>query len=181
MIGSPIAVGVAPLGVAVDSLGNVWVTNSGVVKVPCTDQGGIFPPTTRPTLTEIDRSGGGASATPFTGGGLTVPWGVAVDGDDNIWVANFAGRRLSEFCGARTENCPQGYKTGDPISPKTGYTSNGLTRNTGVAIDPSGNVWLANNWLTLAIQTNPGGHAMVVFVGLAAPIKTPLIGPPNRP
>ena len=26
---------------------------------------------------------------PFTGGGLTIPWGVAVDGNDTIWVANF--------------------------------------------------------------------------------------------
>ena len=171
VIGSAIKVGVAPLGVAADSLGNVWVANSGVVELPCTDQGGLFPPTTRPTITEIDRSGGGASARPFTGGGLTAPWGIAVDGDDNIWVANFAGRRLSEFCGARTANCPEGYKTGDPISPRTGYGSDALTRNTGVAIDPSGNVWLANNWRTLAVQTNPGGDALVVFVGLAAAVS----------
>jgi sugar lactone lactonase YvrE len=181
VIGSPIAVGVAPLGVAVDSQGNVWTANSGVVKLPCTDQGGLMPPSTRPEITEIDRSGGGTTARPFTGGGLTVPWGVAVDGNDNIWVVNFAGRRLSEFCGARTENCPQGYKTGDPISPRTGYSSNALTRNTGVVIDPSGNVWVANNWLTLPVQTNPGGRAMVVFVGLAAPVKTPVIGPPQQP
>jgi len=31
------------------------------------------------------------------------------------------------------------------------------------------------------VQTNPGGHALVVFIGLAAPIKTPLIGPPQQP
>jgi hypothetical protein len=30
-------------------------------------------------------------------------------------------------------------------------------------------------------QTNPGGHHLVVFIGLAAPVKTPLIGAPKRP
>jgi hypothetical protein len=41
--------------------------------------------------------------------------------------------------------CPPRYRTGDSISLYTGYTGNALTRNTGVAIDPSGDVWLANN------------------------------------
>jgi hypothetical protein len=56
-----------------------------------------------------------------------------------------------------------------------------LTRDTGIAIDPSGNVWLANNWKNVPIQTNPGGYQIVAYLGVAAPIKTPLIGPPERP
>ena len=40
-------------------------------------------------------------------------------------------------------------------------------------------VWLANNWLQVPFQTNPGGHQIVDFVGLAAPLKTPVIGPPR--
>lgn len=180
--GSAISVGKQPLGDAVDSLGNVWVANSGVVGVPCGDfKGGLTPPSSRPSISEVVRSGKGASAANFTGGGLSVPWAVAVDGDDNIWVSNFAGQRISEFCGAKASKCPMGYRTGDPISPRTGYTSDALSRNTGVAIDPSGNVWVANNWRTVSIQTNPGGNGMVVFIGAAAPIKTPLIGPPQRP
>ncbi len=170
----------SPLGVAVDSIGNVWVANSGIIPLPC---GMDMVPGTRslPSLAELRREGQATHLSAFTGGGLRIPWGVAVDGDDHIWVANFGGQRLSEFCGAKTSKCPPGYGTGDPISPATGYTSDALTRNTGVAIDPSGNVWLANNWLNIPVQTNPGGHALVVFIGLAAPIRTPLIGPPQRP
>ncbi|GAA1259081.1 hypothetical protein GCM10009665_56510 [Kitasatospora nipponensis] len=48
-------------------------------------------------------------------------------------------------------------------------------------IDPSGNVWLTNNWQTVPLQSNPGGHELVVFVGLAAPVRAPLIGAPQRP
>jgi hypothetical protein len=79
----------------------------------------------------------------------------------------------------RTETCPPGHETGDPISPDGGYSSDALVRNTGVSIDPSGNVWLPNNWETIPSHQNPGGHEVVVFVGLAKPVKAPLIGPPR--
>lgn len=36
-----------------------------------------------------------------------------------------------------------------------------------------------NSWAP--VQTNPGGNGMVEFIGLAAPVKTPVIGPPQRP
>jgi hypothetical protein len=112
--------------------------------------------------------------------GLRWPWGIAVDGNDNVWVANFAGQRLMQLCGVRGA-CPPGVATGDPISPDSGYQFDGLTRNTGIQIDPSGNVWLANNWIIDAFThlTNPGGHEVAVFIGLAKPVKTPLIGPPR--
>jgi sugar lactone lactonase YvrE len=168
-----------PLGLAVDSRGNMWVANSGVISVPC-------PSVERPTspggsLTLIGPDGRLGNPTAFTGGGLTVPWGIAVDGDDNVWIANFERKRVSEFCGTRPGTCPPGVGTGEAISPDgSGYGFDGLTRNTGVAIDPSGNVWLTNNWKDIPVQANPGGHQIVAFVGLAAPLKTPLIGPPRR-
>ena len=52
------------------------------------------------------------------------------------------------------------------------YMIDALVRNPGVSIDPSGNVWLCNNWLIDPIRTNPGGDGLVVFIGLAAPVKT---------
>lgn len=142
-----------PLGIAVDSKGNVWVANSAIVELPC---GGSTGGLTKGTfsITEIKREGRQPHLAMFTGGGIRIPWGVAVDGDDNVWVVNFGGQRLSEFCGATPSHCPAGLRTGDPISPATGFTSDGLTRNTGIAIDPSGNVWVANNWDILPVQTN---------------------------
>lgn len=168
--GSPISGGGInrPMGIIADSEGNQWVANSGLVDLPCpaldgTGSGGG-------SVTLITKDGQLASPTAFTGGGLTVPWGIAVDGNDNVWVANFAGKRVSQFCGLKPATCPPGKATGDPISPGTGYGSDGLVRNTGVVIDPSGNVWLANNWKEVPIQTNPGGYEMVAYVGLAAPV-----------
>jgi hypothetical protein len=122
-----------------------------------------------------------AAGTPFSGGGILGAWGIAVDGKDNIWVANFVGESVSQLCGANPANCPPGLRTGDPISPPTGYTSDALQRLTSVVIDSSGNVWAPNNWKNIPILENPGGDGLVVFVGLAAPVKTPLNGLPQQP
>ncbi|WP_406194367.1 NHL repeat-containing protein [Kitasatospora sp. NBC_01560] len=179
-----------PLGVATDSRGNAWVANSGVVPLPCEDgtAAGLAD-----AVRDVRQRVPGASVTmvrpdgttpeqPFVNDGLFLPWGIAVDGDDTVWVANFGGHRVAQLCGTRLSACPPGHRTGQPISPPaTGYTFDGLTRNTAVQIDPSGNVWLANNWQTVPLPTNPGGRELVVFIGLAAPVCAPLIGPPEQP
>jgi sugar lactone lactonase YvrE len=153
-----------PLGVAVDSRDNAWIANSGLIDIPCPQVNtGSF----GGSVTLIANG----HPTNFSGGGLTIPWGIAVDGNDTVWVANFAGKRLSQFCGADPTKCPAGFATGQAISPAvTGYGFDGLTRNTGVAVDPSGNVWLCNNWKEVPIQANPGGYEMVAYVGVAAPV-----------
>jgi len=181
--GSPLAGGGInrPMGVAVDSRGYAWVANSGKVPAPCPIDFDFVP--TRGSATLIAPGGKLARDHPFRGAGLRTPWGVAVDGDDTVWFANFTGQRLSQMCGTRPKLCPPGKRrTGASISPgKSGYGFDGLVRNTGVSVDPSGNVWLTNNWKTISIQANPGGYQIVAFLGLAAPVKTPLIGLPERP
>jgi DNA-binding beta-propeller fold protein YncE len=142
---------------------------------------GLPKPSPDASVTALRPDGRPLPGTPFKGGGIQLPWGVAVDGDDHVWVANFGGQRLTELCGARPSTCPPGYRTGEGISPASGYGSDALTRNTGVAVDPSGNVWLADNWQNVPLQTNPGAHAVVVFVGIAAPVRAPLDGPPRQP
>jgi len=179
---SPIGGGVfdLPLGIAADSRGNMWVANSASLRIPCPN-GFLNPVGTNGSITMI-RWHGRATKGPFRGGGLTIAWGIAVDGDDNVWVANFADQRLSHFCGRDPRTCPPGSGTGSPISPDAGYAFDGLSRNTGVQIDRAGNVWLVNNWKNeFNPLANPGGYELVAFIGLAPPIATPLIGPPRRP
>ncbi len=167
-----------PMGLATDSKGNIWVANSGKVYFPCNPP--LRPLTGTGSVTLLNHNGVVQQGSPFTGGGTKMPWGIAVDGNDNVWVANFNKQTLGNVCGVRPNHCPPGTDTGDPIAPNSGYGFDGLVRNTGVAVDPSGNVWLANNWLQVPVQTNPGGHQIVAFLGLAAPLKTPVIGPPRR-
>jgi len=129
---------------------------------------------------------------PFDAGKtMSGPWGIAIDGNDNVWVANSTGRSIMQLCGLRPENCPPGLKTGDPISPPGGYLG-GLQIITDVAIDAAGNVWAANNWQLPeqagfkqvpdeAVSTRFGGNGAVVFFGLAKPVLPPLIGPVRTP
>ncbi|MBX3381055.1 MAG: hypothetical protein KF805_13255 [Phycisphaeraceae bacterium] len=165
----------APLGIAIDSVGDVYVSNSAIIHVPCYECGDNDESIFGPLLPDLDHasvsklSSTGATLARFTGGGIFIPWGIAVDGDDNVWVANFGGNRVSAF-----------QSDGTPIAP-FGFHSDAILRVTGVSIDPSGNVWLANNWLTVPVQTNPGGDGVVVVIGIAAPVKTPLLGPPQQP
>jgi hypothetical protein len=186
-----------PMGVASDSHGNIWVSNSDWVDVPCLGGKPDLGPGTDPSIALFlhDPIRKPHKRSPFKGGGLTVPWGIAVDGNDTVWVANFGFafdvddpthppiglNRVSQFCGIDTSKCPLSKQVvGAPISPAgTGYTSDSLQRNTAVAIDSSGNVWLANNWKQIPVQGNPGGNGVVVIVGAAGPLKTPLIGPPE--
>lgn len=187
-----------PVGDAADSRGNIWVANSDWLDVPCPTRRNLGP-AKNPSITMYrmrDRTPYPGS--PFTGGGLTLPWGITVDGNDTVWVFNFGvtpvspdqsstptGNQsstptgISHFCGIDSRKCPAGMRTGDAISPSTGYRSDAIQRITAGQIDPSGNIWITNNWKIDANPfKNPGGNAIVIAVGAAAPIRTPLIGPP---
>jgi len=154
---------ISPQGMAVDQRGNVWVANLGSNSV-----------------TEINANGTINARSPIRARSLIGPWSVAVDGNGNIWVASFLGETVTELCGANRTYCPPGVRTGAVMSPTArGFNDGGLEHLTAVQIDESGNVWVANNWTTLSPPS--GGNGLVEFIGMAAPVRTPLIGPPQRP
>jgi hypothetical protein len=146
-------------GLSLDLQGNAWLAALGSNVVY------VF----RPDGTELVGS-------PFSGGGMDAPWDTAIDGEDNVWVANFGPLDLVSlpFTGRLTKlwgiNAPPGHNVGDPISPSTGYTvptageqvllHNGdplngqgalpsfipMMRQTALGIDQAGNIWSINNW-----------------------------------
>ena len=180
-------VGYNSSGLAIDSQGNVWVTdrfgNGLLGMMHLVDMGvrlkleGVAAASDYLTKTMSEQKGGqfGGSVnllkpdgtpypgSPFTGGGLPGPWAVAVDGDDNVWISNFAmpSSPIVELCGVRTENCPPGMKTGDQISPPGGYVGGGLQMQTDIDIDPAGDVWAMNNWQDVdSCYAKPSGGAL---------------------
>jgi hypothetical protein len=97
---------------------------------------------------------------------------------------------IVELCGVRIETCPPGFKTGDQISPPGGYVGGGLQMQTDLAISPAGDVWVMNNWQDITpcfgkprevVSTLCGGQGVVVFVGMAKPVRAPQIGPAQQP
>lgn len=98
--------------IAEDSYGNVWIASNGDSSVYAFDENG----------NQLGR---------FQGGGIDGPWGICIDGEDNVWVANFGDiefindygpGRITKLYGANPDNRPRRAKLGDPISPETGYT-----------------------------------------------------------
>jgi hypothetical protein len=71
------------------------------------------------SITLLRPDGSEYPGSPFKGGGLPGPWAATIDGNDNVWISNFAAPNspITQLCGVRTENCPPGMKTGDQISP----------------------------------------------------------------
>jgi DNA-binding beta-propeller fold protein YncE len=169
-----------PSGIAVSPAGNVYVTsgsgsivdlsNAGVFVATLNDgtlQGpvGVAVDTTGRVLatgfttgasvggalSQFTSSGAAAAGSPITSG-ISSPAGVATDGT-SIWVANNTGSgALAQFS----------YSSTSPVSPISGFGS--LSSPVGVAVDSSGSVWTANS----------GSNTVSKFIGLAAPVATPL-------
>ena len=96
---------------------------------------------------------------------------------------------IVELCGVRTQNWPPGMTTGEQISPPGGYVGGGLQMLTDIAVDPAGNVWAMNNWQDIdacigtppeALSTRCGGQGVVIFYGMAKPVRAPQIAPHKR-
>jgi hypothetical protein len=143
-------------------------------------------------VTILRPDGSQAPGSPVFGNGLVGPWAVVVDGNDHIWISNFstAAAGIVELAGCRPEANPPGLKMGDPISPPGGYVGGGLQPQVDIGISPAGDVWVGNNWQNFdavlgrvaePLSTLGGGQGVVVFYGMAKPVRTPLIGPVQQP
>jgi streptogramin lyase len=102
----------------------------------------------------------------YKGGGIVHPQGIAVDGAGNIWVANYRGPSISELAGASATT------PGAILSPTGGFGPDAkLLEAFALAIDAGGNIWVSNF----------GSNTITEFVGMAAPVRTPMLGPVALP
>ncbi len=99
--------------VDLDSQGNAWFTSQGNDRVYAVQPDGTF-----------FRQRG------YGGGGMDGPWGLAIDGEDNVWIANFGQtergvfRRggLTKLAGINPAYRPADKAMGGALSPPSGYT-----------------------------------------------------------
>ncbi len=193
--------GVSVRGVALDSKGNVWTASLMNLDFPLPvippgseimtqfqiaglDIFGYTTPTKPTGVIQMTRPDGSHPApNGFSGLPINVPWGLSIDGRDDVWFGNFYGRGVILMAGDDTKGHPAGTKAGDVIHQ---FQSASIQMITEVAVDPAGNVWAANNWnqqdAVMAYEparptsTWGGGSGITVIYGVAAPVKTPLMG-----
>jgi streptogramin lyase len=118
------------------------------------------------SVSEISGTGTVVSGNYTGGAGIHHPQGIAIDGSGSVWVANYRGTSLIQLAGSASTN------PGQPLSPTAGWAPDSdMLEAFAIAIDASGNLWV----------TNFGSDTLTEFVGLATPVKTPLLGPPQAP
>jgi hypothetical protein len=141
----------SPNFLALDGLGYAWITNANNTL-------------SRFNTTTGDPVGGSFSSTPAaTGGGLgfdtTYLPVLAVDGANQVWVPNHAGKSISGFT-----------SSGVALSPASTGITGGLSCPAKAAVpDLSGNLWVSCDSTTAPL---------VEFIGIASPTVAP-ISPAN--
>jgi hypothetical protein len=196
--------GIGVRALALDSKGNVWVASNMSLDFPppvIPDGVSIMeqfqiaaahmlkvlsskPGMTTGVINMIRPDGTQPAAMGFTGANaVNVPWGLNLDGNDDVWIGNFWGRGVVLLAGDDTKGHPAGTKAGDAIHV---FKSGSIQMLTDVSIDPAGNVWAANNWnnLDAAAAPNPlrptstwgGGSGFTVIYGVASPVQPPRMG-----
>lgn len=141
--------GTAPLGIAPDPYGSMWGVSGG-------------------TLTEYNSSGFLITPSSITAADFAGPVWVATDSAGDLWVTNNTGHSVTEITRGGTGSNPTFTATvpfTDTAAPMSGPM--------GIAIDFSGNVWVANNGAATG--------ALTELLGAAAPVQTPVIGVPGKP
>ena len=209
-------------GLAVDSLGNVWVTNKlgnserGRVKMlemavaGKVNYDGEPDATSRLTrvmveamytqkpgweggsLTVLGPDGSEANFSPVYGKGITGPWAVSVDGNDNIWISNFSSaysrdratlrlphRELPARHEDRRCNLAPWRLRRRRFAVAGGHRCRPGRRRLGDQ-QLAGHRGVLRQARSRPLQPAAAGQGVVVFFGMAKPVKTPLIGPARR-
>lgn len=129
-----------PQGVAVDGSGNIYIAdtyNARIRKVSA-DTG---------VITTVAGNGyyiGGGDGGPATSVGVPFPYGVAIDGSGNIYIISGGIRKVSAATGVITTVVGGG--GGPGIGDGGPATSASLGNPQGIAVDASGNIYIADTY-----------------------------------
>ena len=129
-----------PRGVAVDSQGNVWVTDTGNKRVIKYDPNGKV-------LGQYGGIGAGD-------GQFMEPVGIAIDGQGNIYVADTWNHRVQVFDSNFT------FLRQWPVE---GWDSQSVVNKPYIAVDGSGNVYVTDPEAYRVIKYSPDGKVLAVW------------------
>ncbi len=129
-----------PIGVAVDSSGDVYIADTGNSRIRKVDQitGKIS------TVAGTGRQGYSGDGGPATSAQLTIPFEIAVDASGNLYFADYGNNRIRKVdTGGMISTVAGGGTSGSGDGGPA--TSAKLSSPFGVAVDSSGNVYIGDS------------------------------------
>jgi sugar lactone lactonase YvrE len=140
-----------PIGVAVDSVGNVYIADSANSKVRMVNTSGVI--TTFAGTGVSGSTGDGGLAISAT---LTLPTGVAVDSQNNVYIADAAANRVRKVSNGIITTFA-GSATGGFGGDGGAATVASLNYPASVAVDAAGNIYVADTGNHRIRKVAPGG------------------------
>ena len=144
-------------GLAVDAIGNLYIAEPDTDRVRRVDPGGTI--TTVAGTTSGGYSGDGGSATSAK---LDSPTGVAVDASGNLYIADSRNHRVRRVDPAGQITTVAGTGSGGYSGDGGSATSAKLDSPTGVAVDASGNLYIADAGNHRVRRVDPAGQITTV-------------------
>ncbi len=143
-----------PHSVAVDTNGNLFIADTSNHRVRKVNPDGIIITVAGIGFTTIGVSGDGG---PATAAGLYAPFGVAVDAQGNLYIANYNHHRVRKVS-------PNGIITTVAGNGNQGFSGDGgpataasLNNPHGVAVDANGNLYIADGSNNRVRKVSPNG------------------------
>jgi hypothetical protein len=139
-----------PNGVAVDSTGNVYVADFRNQTIRKVTPAGV--------VTTLAGSAGNTGSTDGTGSAARFndPFGVAVDSTGNVYVADRSNHTIRKVSPAGVVTTFAGTALTSGSTDGTGSAAR-FKNPSGVAVDSSGNVYVADTWNHSIRKVTPGG------------------------
>lgn len=146
-----------PRGVAVNSAGDLLITDQGNNRVLMIDASGLMTVLAGTGTIGYSGDGGPATAAQFNG-----PYGLATDGLGNTFVCDVDNERIRRIS-------PSGIITTIAGNGTSGYsgdfgpaTAAQLSEPIGVAVDAAGNLYVADGWNERIRQVNTSGKITTI-------------------
>ena len=142
---------ISPRGVAVDSFGNIYIADSYNNRIRKVDTSGVIS-TVAGNVTGGYSGDGGAA----TSAELNSPSGIAVDSSGNIYFADSGNNRIRKVNSSGVISTVAGNGTQGYSGDGGAATSAELNYPAGVAVDSSGNIYIAT-WDSRIRKVNSSG------------------------
>ncbi len=164
-----------PLGTAVDSQGDVWVTDAGHNRVEEFSPTGVFMlalgwgvkdgKAEAETCTETCQPGIAGSGP----GQFNLPWGIAVAPNGDVWVVDSENARVEQFtaAGKYIRQVTSSGMTGGQFTVKR------------MAIDQSGNLWVSEPGSGQVQELSEAGTVLLTITSLNVPTGIAIDGSGN--